>query len=85
MAPKTPNALPRSFGSVNVVVSSDIAAGVSSAAHAPCRARPANSMPGAVAAPPTKEARPKPATPATNTRLRPRRSAIRPPRRSSPP
>ena len=45
MAPKMPNALARSFGSVNVVVSSDRIAGASSAANAPCTARAPISMP----------------------------------------
>ena len=45
MAPKTPNALPRSFEPSNVVVSSDSAAGASSAPKAPWQARAAMSMP----------------------------------------
>ena len=43
IAPKTPNALARSLGSVNVTVISDSAAGASSAANAPCSPRAANS------------------------------------------
>jgi len=39
MEPEMPNALPRSFGSLNVVVSSDSAAGASSAPNAPWQAR----------------------------------------------
>ncbi len=45
MAPKMPNALPRSSGSVKVVVSSERIAGASSAANRPCTARAAISMP----------------------------------------
>ena len=39
IAPNTPNALARSFGSVNVVTSTDSAEGTSSAANAPWQAR----------------------------------------------
>ena len=45
MAPNTPNALPRSLELANVVVSSDSAAGASSAPKAPWQARAATSMP----------------------------------------
>jgi hypothetical protein len=37
IAPKMPNALPRSFGSVKVIDSSDSAAGASAAPKTPCR------------------------------------------------
>ena len=52
IAPKTPNALPRSFCSVNVVVSSDSADGTSSAANAPWQARAVTSMAKLTEAPP---------------------------------
>ena len=42
-APKTPNALARSFGSVKVTVTIDSAAGAINAAKAPCSPRAANS------------------------------------------
>ena len=74
-----PNAFPRSAGSVNVVVSSDSAAGASSAPKAPCSARAPTSMPKLSAAPPAAEAPAKPSSPAMNVHLRPNRSAIRPP------
>ena len=45
IAPKTPNALARSFTSVKVTVISESAAGASSAPNAPCRPRAANSVP----------------------------------------
>ncbi len=45
IAPKMPNALLRSRRSVKVVVSSDSAAGASSAPNAPCTARAATSIP----------------------------------------
>jgi hypothetical protein len=50
-----PNALPRSFGSVNVVVSSDSADGTSSAANAPWQARAMISMAKLTEAPPMAE------------------------------
>ena len=48
IAPKMPNALARSAGSVKVVVSSDSAAGASSAPKTPCSAREATSTPKAL-------------------------------------
>ena len=82
MAPKTPNALPRSFGSLNVVVSSPSAAGARNAPNAPWHARAATSMPKLVAAPPTADAAAKPIRPPRNVILRPIRSPIRPPNSS---
>jgi len=79
MAPKTPNALPRSFVPSNVVVSSDSAAGASSAPKAPWQARAATSMPKLLAAPPAADAPAKPARPAMNVALRPIKSVSRPP------
>ena len=61
-----PNALPRSFGSVNVVVSSDSAEGTSSAANAPWQARAVTSMAKLTEAPPMAET---PTNPARPTRL----------------
>ena len=60
MPAKMPNALLRSSGSVNVVVSSDSAAGASIAANAPCTARAPTSTPKLCAAPPTADAPAKP-------------------------
>ena len=79
MAPKTPNALPRSLVPANVVVSSDSAAGASSAPKAPWQARAATSMPKLPAAPPAADAAAKPARPAMNVALRPMMSVSRPP------
>ncbi len=82
MAPKTPNALPRSLGSVNVVVSSDSAAGAISAAKTPWQARAVTSMPKLVDAPPTADTAAKPTRPVMKMTLRPIRSASRPPNSS---
>jgi hypothetical protein len=71
--------LPRSAGSVNVVVSSESAEGASIAPNAPCVARAATSTPKLSAAPPTAEAVAKPSNPAMKVHFRPKRSAIRPP------
>src|SRR6266516_917049 len=68
-APYTPNARPRSAGSLNVTVSSDSAAGASSAPNAPWQARAATSMPKFSAAPPTADAAAKPIRPARNVTL----------------
>ena len=51
MAPNTPNARPRSFDPLNVVVSRDSAEGAMKAPNAPCSARAATSMLKLVAAP----------------------------------
>ena len=82
IAPKMPNARPRSRGSVNVVVSSDRHAGASSAANSPCSARDAVSMANELAAPPSADASAKPDRPVTSVRLRPNRSESLPPSRS---
>ena len=71
IAPNTPNALARSFGSVNVTVMRDSAAGASSAANAPCRARAANSSSWLRARPPSADAPAKPSRPMMKVRLRP--------------
>src|SRR6266516_1880045 len=74
-----PNALPRSFGSVNVVVSSDSADGTSSAANAPWQARAMISMAKFTEAPPMADTPANPARPARNVTFRPNRSASPPP------
>src|SRR5260370_39750590 len=60
IAPNTPNALPRSLGAENVVVSSDSAEGAISAPNAPWAAPATTSIPKLVPAPPPAHA---PATP----------------------
>src|SRR6266567_2939370 len=67
-----PNALLRSFGAVNVVVSSDSAAGTSSAANAPWQARAVISMAKLTDAPPMADTPANPARP-----VRPRMSQRR--------
>jgi hypothetical protein len=74
-----PNALPRSFGSVNVVVSSDSADGTRSAPNAPWQARAVISMPKLTEAPPMAETPAKPSSPIRNVTFRPSRSASLPP------
>ena len=73
-----PNALPRSFGSVKVVASSDSAAGARTAPNTPWQARAVTSIPKFTDAPPTAEATAKPARPVMNMTLRPIRSASLP-------
>jgi hypothetical protein len=70
---------------VNITVTSERAAGESSAAPRPWTARAAISMPGEVARPPTSEATANSTSPYVNIRRRPSRSAIRPPRSRKPP
>ena len=70
-APKTPKALARSLGSVNITVTMDSDAGAISAANPPCSARAANSMPSVCAKPPSAEAPAKPSRPMMKVRLRP--------------
>jgi hypothetical protein len=77
-----PNALPRSLGSGNVVVSSDSAAGASTAPKTPWQARATTSMTKSTEAPPTAEAAAKPTSPVMNMIFRPTRSASRPPNSS---
>src|SRR5581483_8036694 len=77
-----PNARPRSFGSLNVVVSSDSADGTRIAPNAPWQARAVISMTKLTEAPPTAETPAKPASPIRNVTLRPSRSASLPPSRS---
>src|SRR5262245_62506832 len=82
IAPYTPNAFPRTAGSLNVVDKIDSAAGASSAPNPPCAARAATSIPKPVAAPPTADAAAKPSAPTRNVTLRPSRSPSRPPNSS---
>ena len=79
MAPNTPNALPRSFDPLNVVVSRDSAEGAMKAPNAPWQARAATSMPKLVAAPPTADAAAKPISPLRKVTLRPTREDTLPP------
>jgi hypothetical protein len=79
MAPNTPNALPRSLESRNVTVSSDSAAGASSAPKAPWQARATTSMSKLPAAPPNADAPAKPMRPTMNVAFRPIRSVSLPP------
>lgn len=74
MAPNTPNALARSFGSVNITVMRESAAGASSAPNTPCSARAVNSS----AAPPTTELRPPRADAAANPTSPMMRAFLRP-------
>ena len=83
-APKTPNALPRSRGSVNVEAIRASAAGAMNAALAPWSARPATSTSNVGAAPASADARPKPVSPMVSARRRPIRSEVLPPSSSSP-
>jgi len=73
-----PNALPRSFGSVKVVASSDSAAGARTAPKTPWQALAVTSIGKLTEAPPTAEATAKPARPVMNMTLRPIKSASRP-------
>src|SRR5918992_1392397 len=84
-APQTPIALLRSEPSANSTVTSDSAAGESSAAPRPWTARAATSQPALWASPPASDAAANRSRPAMNRRRRPRMSAIRPPRSRKPP
>jgi len=77
--------LARSRESVKVTASSERAAGVSRAPEAPWSAREPSSRASLLARPPIAEVRAKPIRPMTRARLRPHLSAMRPPKRSSPP
>ena len=79
MEPKIANAVPRSFPPGKATVSSAKAAGASSAANTPCSARAPISSQGCCAMPPTRDATAKPTAATRNVRLRPQKSAIRPP------
>ncbi len=85
MAPKMPNAFARSLASVNSTASRESAAGASRAPKMPWSARAPSSVPVLFAMPPRAEAMAKPTRPIRKARLRPHRSATRPPKSSSPP
>ncbi len=85
IAPNTANALARSFSPTNVVVRIASAAGASRAANTPCPARAANNCMPVCAKPPTADAIAKPAIPTMKERLRPQKSAMRPPSSNSAP
>ncbi len=76
--PKTANAVARSLASVNVVDSSDSAAGASMAPATPCRARAVTSVSKFGEAPPSAEAAAKPTRPIRNIARRPMTSETRP-------
>ena len=84
-APQTPSAMLRSRPSRKVVTTIESAAGASSAPPSPCSARVTISAPSDQASPDSNEPSVKTATPAMNSRLRPSRSASRPPSSSVPP
>jgi hypothetical protein len=90
VAPKAPfmpqiaSALLRSAPSGKVVETIERAVGVMIAAPTPWTARAVISASGDQASPQTSEARVKNSSPTMNTRLRPSRSAARPPSSSSP-
>ena len=85
MALQIASARVRSWRSGKVVVMMASAAGEMSAPPRPCRARPAMSMPGDRAMPLISDANENSAAPITNSRLRPSRSAMRPPSSRKPP
>ena len=84
-APQIPSATFRSLPSRNVVVRIDSAAGASSAAPSPCAARKTINELEDHARPSRSEKTVKTVSPSMNMRRRPKRSAIRPPSRSTPP
>ncbi len=88
LAPKTVYTLNARFRigpSGNVVVSRDMLAGAVNAAAAPLTNRAAISSPGSLTSPPSTDTSAKTASAIRNTRLRPSRSAARPPSSSRPP
>ena len=84
-APQTPSALLRSAPSSKISVTSDRAAGDSSAAPRPWTARAAINQTSFWASPPASEAPANRIRPAMNMRRRPSRSAMRPPSSRKPP
>ncbi len=82
---QTPRARARSLPSAKVVVSTERAAGDTSAPPRPCRARPATSSAADPAKPLNSEAAEKSAMPIMKSRRRPKRSPARPPSRRNPP
>jgi hypothetical protein len=88
LAPKTAYTLNARFRigpSGNVVVSRDMLAGAVNAAATPLTKRAAISSPGLLTSPPKTETSAKTASATRKTRLRPSRSAARPPSSSRPP
>src|SRR4051812_25447252 len=85
IALQTPSAFVRSRVPGNVVMMIESAAGETSAPPRPCSARPAISIPDDWARPLSSDAAENTMTPATNSRLRPSRSAARPPSSRKPP
>ena len=85
MPPQTPRAFVRSSPSGKVVVMIDSAAGETSAAPRPCRPRARMSIVPDCASPSSSDAKVNSAMPARNRRLRPSRSAARPPSSRKPP
>ena len=83
--PQIPSALLRSAPSGKVVMRIDSAVGVMIAAATPWSTRAPSSAPTVPARPAPSEASANRPVPAMNIRRRPRRSAARPPSRSSPP
>ena len=77
-----PKALPRSPGSVKVVVKRASTEGASNAPKAPWTVRAMTSMAKSTEDPPMAEAAAKPTSPIMSARLRPTMSPIRPPRSS---
>src|SRR5713226_3559329 len=77
--PKTPKALPRSRGSVNVLTRVPRADGARTAPNAPCSARAVTKTTNDPAAPPIAEAMANPTRPVMNTHLRLNMSPSRPP------
>ena len=71
IAPMTPKALARSFGSWKLTLIRASAAGASSAAKPPCRARAVTSRPQVGARPPISDASANPPRPTMKVRLRP--------------
>ena len=85
IAPITPNAFARSFGTLKVTEIIASAAGASSAPKTPCNARDAKRSPWVDEIPPSADAPAKPMSPTMKMRLRPMKSPMRPPRRSKEP
>src|SRR4051812_3732515 len=84
-APPMPSARLRSRPSANVVMRIERPAGANSAPPSPCRARNPISDPSDQETPHSKELIEKIVRPAMKTRRRPKTSARRPPRSSTPP
>ena len=85
IAPQTASAFVRCSPSRKVVVMMDSAAGETNAAPKPWRARAPINIVSEVASPLSRDANAKIAVPATNSRRRPIRSAMRPPSSRKPP